>query len=453
MMKTPTAAAVATVIAGFTLGYGLPMLLENRSAAGPQAASLRESPRRAAMLARPWADGRLGADGRMTTFIDQASKLTPQEWPEFFRSLQNSPEWSRLAAQLWAENDPQGFWDYLRQRHDRSQLLQWGSGLLQTWAIADPDAAMEAVLAITDKKSGDRLRRDVVDTVLNHDLAKGLELAVKAGNFNRFSWGHRKWITENPEAAVRGVASLPMVTKYRDFLKIAIVAWVEADPQAALDWMKNENPRRNQPAVLNDSWMKEGFQAAAKVDAKGALTAALGLENPQERDQAIAGVISSGKVDAADLPALLAACTPLSRSQSIGDVVRGLPKGTPDELAAATEVLVQGPAGKSLLQATRAMAGDVAGKDLNRGWEWAAALPDIAMRRAAMESLAERTSGSQRDLLVAKISQVPLEELSNAVFKAALKSVPEDQREAWIAKLPADRTAWARKAVAATPPR
>lgn len=446
-MKIPTATAVASIFAGFALGYGLPLLLGNRSAAGAHETAMRESPRRAAMLARPWEKGSLGAGERMAAFLDHASGLTPAEWPEFFRAQQTSPEWWRLAAQLWAETDPQGFWDYLRGLRDRSQLLEWGRGLLQTWALANPDAAMEAVLTITDKETGDRLRRELVDTVLNHDLATGLELAAKAGDFNRFSWGQRPWITENPEAAVRGLASLPMVTKYRDFLKVAIVAWVEADPQAALAWIKDENPRRNEPASLGLAWIQEGFNAAAKADPQAALTTAIGLENPQDRDQAIAGVLTSGKLDAADLPALLAACTPMTRYQSIFKVIGTLPKRTPVEIAAATEILIHGPASSNLLEATAAMAIDVADHDMNRGWEWAVALPDVAMRRAAMEALAERESMTHTHELAGRIANAPLADLSNAVFKAALKSMSEDQREAWIAKLPDDRSEWARQAI------
>jgi hypothetical protein len=155
------------------------------------------------------------------------------------------------------------------------------------WADEDPDAAMEAAMTVTDKQPGDWMRREVVDTALGNDLAKGLELAAKAGDFNRFSRGARAWITAAPEAAARGVVALPAISKYRDFLQYAHQAWATQDPRAALDWLTLENPLLNEPPRLNEVSTIEGSKAAAKVDLPLALAS---IENLKNQGLAMGGV-------------------------------------------------------------------------------------------------------------------------------------------------------------------
>ncbi|MEO5711936.1 MAG: hypothetical protein ABIT37_00460 [Luteolibacter sp.] len=439
----PVTSITLTVAAGFIVGFNLPVFDMNPKKP-TTAEAPRTSSRHAAEAARAWQDSKIDAGKRMSAFVEKAAGLSPAEWPAFFKTQQNSPEWSRLSAQLWADNDPEGFWKYLREQKDPLLLDQWGSKLMVTWAAADPDAAMKAVLGVTDKTRGDSMRRDVVDAALAHDLAKGLGLAAVAGDFNSFGWGPEPWMNENPEAAVRGLAALPMISDYRDYLKYALEIWAQANPQAALEWMKNENPRRNEQPNMNDEWMSAGFKAAAKTDPKAALAAALALTLPRERDQALGGVLTSGTVSAADLPALLDACSITAKARFICDAVASLPMESPADLAAATEILKQAPACRETLRATESMARTWSSKDWSGGWNWAASLPDLAMRRKAFEAIAEGMNQNQSDTMIEVISQIPLPQLSNTMFQNVLAKIPANKREEWITKLPSDRAGWAR---------
>ena len=442
----PVHSIAASVAVGFAIGFGSAAFLKSDSTS-PAESVPRKSPRRTGGAERQWSDPGLSAGDRIAAFVDKASKLNSSEWPAFFLAQQNSPEWSRLAARLWADCDPHGFWNHLRDACDPLELQRWGSGLLKSWAAADPDAAMEAVMAITDKATGDTLRREVVDTAIAMDLSKGLELAAKAGDFNRFSWGPRNWIDQAPEAAARGLATLPRISKYRDFLKYAVTAWATADPQPALDWMKNENPRRNEGAIMNDDWMAAGFKAAAIARPEAALSTALAMPDPRERVRAIAGVLQSGALKPGEVPALLAACSPSTQSRIIAETIAALPLKTPADLAAATEVLIHGPGSRNSLRAVETIASAWAEQNWEGSWQWVDSLPDLPMRRKALEEIVSRTPHDRLDQLATRIAAAPIAELSNDLFKAAKYRMSVDELPMWIAKLPQDRADWARAAV------
>ncbi len=442
----PVHSIALSVLAGFAIGFGSAAFVKN-GATSPTDSVPRKSPRRTGGAERKWSDAGLSAGDRIAAFVDKASELSSSEWPGFYEAQQNSPEWSRLAARLWADCDPQGFWNHLRDAHDPLELQRWGSGLLKSWTAADPDAAMDAVMAITDKMTGDKYRLEVVDTAIALDLDKGLELAAKAGDFNRFSWGPRAWIDQAPEAAARGLATLPRISKYRDFLKFAVTAWATADPQAALDWMRNENPRGNEEANKNDDWMSAGFKAAAIARPEAALSTALAMPDPRERERAIAGILQSGTMKPGEVPALLAECPISTQSQIIAETIAALPLKTPADLAAATEILIQGPGSREALRAVETIASAWAEQDWDGSWQWACTLPDLPMRRKALEEIVRHTSHDRLDQLAVKIAAAPLAELSNELFNATKYRMSVAELPRWIAKLPQDRADWARAAV------
>ena len=453
-MKPPQAAIAFTVI-GFALGFGGPAALKHFSASGDAKEGDRSTARytssQGERASRPWLDPAVGQDRRLAAFVDRAASLTPEEWPGFFKTHAESPEWNRLAAQLWADQDASGFWKFLRQSGDQVALNRWAPDLLQAWTQQDPDAAMDAAVAITDKKTGDTLRRVVTETALNADLTKGLELTIRAGDFNHFSWGgNRPWIEQNPEAAVRGLAMLKTGDDYRNFLSDAVEAWVATDPKKALDWLVNESPNdRPQFGGGSFDWLSNGFNAAAKADPQAAMEAALAYQDPDERDRALSGVLESGAIAASDIPRLLAGCSPFIQSQSIQRILQSLPKNTAADFAAATQVLIQGPTGENSLEATKELANAYWKLDQNSdtAWDWADSLPDMAMRRAANEALASNLRSQQFEDLAKRASQLPISELSNQFFQNALTGKTQEEQEAWINQLPADRAAWARDAI------
>ncbi|MBK1882280.1 hypothetical protein JIN85_07635 [Luteolibacter pohnpeiensis] len=444
-------AAIAIGITGFALGLLLPSafkpIVGSQQSAQRDGKSTRMTSSRGERANRPWLDSSMTKDRQLAAFIDRAAHLRPHEWPSFFLAHAGSAEWSPLAAQLWADNDPAGFWNFLRESDDLVALHRWAPDLLTTWAKQDPDAAMGAVVAITDKETGDAFRRVVIDRALEENLEKGLELVRRAGDFNRFSWSSQPWIEKDPEAAARGLAKLEMKSEYGQFLTRATQAWAAVDPQKALDWMVHESPHdrlRFSIGVLD--WMTSGFQAAAKVDPQAAKQAALSFEDPDERDRALAGVISSGAIPASVIPELLAGCSPYAQSQAIRDVIAHLPQNTPDDLDAAVMVLSQGPKSEKTLDTMASLASRYAKVDPSGSWEWAASLPDPALRRAANESFADALQQSPK-VLADKAATLPATELSYKFFQNILGHIQEDQRRAWINQLPNDRADWAREAL------
>lgn len=432
--------------AGFMTGW-LATAVVPRKSGKDESALPHASSRRTADFPRTWLDPKVAKQDRMTRFIEQASSLSGEEWPAFFASLAATPEWSRLAARLWAEQDPSGFWSHLRGQHDLWQLEYLAPDLLKTWAIVDPDAAMTAALEVTEKSTGERLRRTIVDSVLDRDLVKGLELAGKAGEFNSFSWGPRGWINKDPEVATRGLLTLPEYSEYRDFLRYAVEAWTTKDPKAVLEWMKEGNPPRGLNGKLDTDTIAKAFETVAKTDVSLALENVTGLADSEARDKALAGILRSGKLSGPDMSLLLERCTLSTQAEVIDSAISALPKSNAAELAAATEVLVNAPAGRSLLNATGSLASHWSRVDWEGSWEWARSLPNTAMRRAAIESLVESTTHNRYDELATKLSGVPILDLSNNTFASIVSRLPEGDREEWISKLPADRAEWARSVV------
>ncbi len=427
-----TVLTILCAAAGFLLGFGFPKI--GKSHLEKEAISRRS----ARPPANPWGERDLSACARMRQFVSQTATVAPEDWPAFFLARMHDPEGTRLAERLWAERDPQGFWKFLKSRRDAGDLLQYGRNLLPIWAAADPDAAMAAANEITEKHASDFLRREVIDTVLAADLKKGLAFAAAAPDFNRFSWGPRDWISADPAAAAAGLAALPARSEYRDFLKIAVAAWAETDSAALLDWVKR------QPVPERDEWFGAAFTAAANADLPAALTAAKEIADPAARDAALAGVVSSGRMPEDQVPELLARLPIPNRQAATLAVLEQA--GTSAQIAAATRLLPDAPASKNSLESVGSLAGRISLRDPAQALVWTAALPDAAMRRAALARLAE--IGINPDALFAAIANAPRLDLSNDLFRNALRNLPADRRAAWIARLPPDLAAWAEAAAA-----
>lgn len=426
-MKARTVALLAA-LAGFAVGIVL------RSVPGP-GPELEPAPEAAksSLAPRKSASGKPEPGLTMLGLAEKAATLGRGEWPGFFRAQLGFPDRARLAARLWAESDPAGFWRWLRGERDEALIDRFASDLLRVWAGADPDAAMDAVLQITDKDLGDELRREVVDTVIERDLAKGLELAGRAGDFNSFSWGPRAWMKKDPAAAVKGLAGLPPVSDYRHFLKYALPIWAESDPTAVLEWMKSARP------LKYEDWLKDGFEAAAKSGPQAALAAARSLADAGHRATALGGIVSSGTLDAGELADVFGELPLSIRARSGPEMIQAQPYKTAADLAASAALLEQLPPGRDTLRAVDTLASRWSTLDARAGWQWAATLPDAAMRREAYVRL---SSEATQDSLP-PIADLPLSDLSDELFRKVLQRLPGERRDAWIRQLPADHAAWA----------
>jgi hypothetical protein len=416
--------------AGFLVGIGLPMFQNSPQAFSPPAAE-KHKPRNR--------DEASAASLRMLALVDHAAALRRDQWPAFFRSRLSSTESARLAAKLWAEADPAGFWSWLRRDFDPLVFEEFAPNLLGLWAKSDPDAAMDAVAAITDKRLGDRLRVAVIDTVLEQDVVKGAELAARAGDFNRFSWGgEREWMKKDPAAAVAALATLPAISKYRLHLKMAVPLWAQTDPAAALEWMVATPSHPGRPGVsFADEWVKEGFATVAKTDPRSALEAALGIDDAAKRNQALAGLIASGTLDQENLKQVVAGMPPTQSRGIASDLIRSRPAETIGDMKESAALLDLLPSERNNIQGTKGLARTWKQIDPASAWQWAGSLTDPARLRAAVVELAQTATPRQ-------VADLPFGALSDEFFREALSGRGAEQRDAWISSLPADRAAWAR---------
>lgn len=370
-----------------------------------------------------------------SAFTKRASTLTRTEWPAFFRSQLNSPENSRLAARLWAEADPESFWKWLRDERDPYLIDRFALDLLTVWATADPDRALDAALQITRQEIGDRLRQAVVETVLNQDLQKGLELAFRAGNFKSFLNQSRPWITSDPARATIGLASLPSSSEFRHYLHFAINAWFDQDPATAFEWLEsNEEP-------LPIEATNQSFTAAAKFNPLAALDAAQKLQDPKQRNAALSGVIAAATLDPATSATLISQLPISLRSSTARQMIESRPAQSLTDLNTNAAILQQLPSGSETIDAVKALAEQWGKTSPSTAWQWAATLPDPASRRSAYARLVWSLPPDQPP----SIHTIPLSDLSDELFRNIYSRTHNPEiRQTWINQLPPEHAAWAK---------
>ncbi len=371
--------SILAAVGGFGLGFfGLKLASSQEAEALVQAPAAAKS---SDAEARAWSAQKLAPGARMLGLAEKAATLSAAEWPAFFRAQLDSPESSRFAARLWAERDPAGFWKWLKEGRDSLLIDRFADDLVKTWAPAQPEEAMDALVKITDKKLGDRLRDMAIDAVIERDFDKAMAMAARAGDFNRFGWGEKEWMKKDPAAVVKGLGELPAISDFRRYLDYAVPIWAQSDPAAALEWMKSHRTQKD------DDWVQKGFQAAAKASPQAALAAAREIADPKQRGGALAGVLVGGRLEDADFQALLEEVPLNLQSRAGSDLVKLQQPKTTDELMECSEALLRLPAGGNNLNAIGTLAIMWWHTDREAGMRWANSLPDVAMRRTALKAL------------------------------------------------------------------
>lgn len=374
-MKAP-AISLLLLVGGFAAGY-----FATRPSEPAPAVEASTSPRKSNAEPRDWSPTKLAPATRMQGLAEKAASLNAADWPAFFLAQLDSPDASRLAARLWAESDPEGFWSWLKEGKDSLMLDRFGDDLMKTWAAKHPDEALAAACEVTDSELGGKLRRAVVDSTLDRDLQKGIELAARAGSIGGFSWGPREWMKKDPAAAVKGLATLPAISEFRHFLTYAVPVWVESDPSSALAWLKDQRPTKG------DRWTQDSFKAAAKADTAAALEIARSFPGSKHREEALAGVLSGWRRDVAEAKEVIAELPLGSRGSMAMNVFFSRPSSTVADLEQSTRLLEVFPASRDTLSVVESLAHSWRMADRAAGLKWANSLADPVARERALKVL------------------------------------------------------------------
>ena len=372
---------------------------------------------------------------RLEQLTGMAATLSRSEWPAFFAARLHSPQETRLAARLWAEADPDGFWAWLRESRDRDHLDRFSEDLLLLWSVQDPEAAMAAVMTVTDKALSDRLRMMLIDAVLDQDFELGMAFVARAGTFNGFSSSTTSWIMKDPGLAVSKLAGLPSHNAYRFYLDHALQDWARQDPAACLDWLSKT------PPLESKTWradpVSKGFKSVALSKPGEALDAARRIADPAHRSQALAGVIASGKFTPEEVLPLLEQVGLKEKYGLPGELGFGLE----EDFSNRARILDLLPSNMNSHIGYRRVAADWSEKDPAAAWEWAASIEDPVQCRNAFSAVIGNAGAPQLDA----IAELPFRALSDDLLRQAAARVPADRREAWLESMPADRAEWVRR--------
>ena len=373
---------------------------------------------------------------RLEQLTGMAATLSRSEWPAFFAARLHSPQETRLAARLWAEADPGGFWAWLRESRDRDHLDRFSEDLLLLWSVQDPEAAMAAVMTVTDKALSDRLRMMLIDAVLDQDFELGMAFVARAGTFNGFSSSTTSWIMKDPGLAVSKLAGLPSHNAYRFYLDHALQDWARQDPAACLDWLSKT------PPLESETWradpVSKGFKSVALSKPGEALDAARRIADPAHRSQALAGVIASGKFTPEEV-------LPLLEQVGLKDKF-GLPGelggfDLEEDFSNRARILDLLPSNMNSHIGYRRVAADWSEKDPAAAWEWAASIEDPVQCRIAFSAVIGNAEAPQLDA----VAELPFRALSDDFLRQAAAKVPADRQESWLESMPADRADWVRR--------
>lgn len=412
-------------IAGLTAGALFPR--PSSPVAAPPDAETKVSERTAASAKKGLS--------RLEQLTGMAAKLSRSEWPAFFAARLHSPQETRLAARLWAEADPGGFWAWLRECRDRDHLDRFSEDLLLLWSVQDPEAAMAAVMTVTDKALSDRLRMMLIDAVLDQDFELGMSFVARAGTFNGFSGSTTSWIMKDPGLAVSKLAGLPAHNAYRFYLDHALQQWARQDPAACLDWLSKT------PPLESKTWradpVSKGFKSVALSKPGEALDAARQIADPAHRSQALAGVIASGKFTPEDVLPLLEQVGLKEKFGLPGELGFGL-EGDFSNRARILDLL---PTNMNSHNGYRTVAAQWSEKDPAAAWEWAASIEDPVQCRIAIAAMIGNADAPHLDA----IAELPFRALSDDLLRQAAAKIPADRRESWLESMPADRAEWVRR--------
>ena len=197
---------------------------------------------------------RAGKDGdvlaRRLIFLEMIGKAGPAELRQMFLSGQSTRREKRSIAQRWAETDAPGLCAFLRGMSrtewelDAEQNDIVSGILFRTWALEDPDAALEAAGALGNRPQFRSAQWSIVATLFGKDPAKGFALAAKLPNTNNS--GQDRLVDtvwkNDPAAFLKSAGEAPLAAlknwRVNEAVDNAFADLAKKDSAAAAAWLK-----------------------------------------------------------------------------------------------------------------------------------------------------------------------------------------------------------------------
>lgn len=353
---------------------------------------------------RPWGDG-LEERLRSSDVATIAAELAARQPP-------NVAALSRVMG-IYAESDPEAAWELANQLSGQSRNVAL-SAVISGIARVDPHRA----LSLLDALDSDMLRSQLSSMVLGYlastDPNSALEIALSGDSVrNQVAMVFHAWVRTHPEAARK--AALQLDGEAAEAARMALVSYLsERDPEAAFEFV------RELPGEVNRSLTVSAISQWVMQDPQAALDAALAVEDPGLRSEALRAAISGyarsdypaaldyvlGLPDA-DLRTDLLTCLPADDKKHRGELLNAvfelMPPGemyrrtvssilgswARDDPKAAAEIATQLPPGQMLADVAGRIASAWAHhpEDRTAALEWAINLPPGTTQQRALHNL------------------------------------------------------------------
>ena len=180
-----------------------------------------------------------------------------------------------IVAEIWLETDPPAALSALASIEYR-ETGSWQNSLLRRWAYQDPDAALEWAIAQPGSGQRDPLRL-VAGVVAVHSPQEMFELAetLEPARRNVVAEGVlHAWALSDPAAALEALVAMAGTANLGERVGGSIVgAWAETDPRAAFEWVRDR-----EPSAMRTSMLSSTLSGLARSDPLRALSFADELE-------------------------------------------------------------------------------------------------------------------------------------------------------------------------------
>lgn len=390
-----------------------------------------------AAFSPPWL--RLSGTDRLISCLNSTGSISAAAWPGMFDSCQDDELLRPVLVREWARKDPGGFWNWIRVRKDPGLIIEAGGAIFESWAAADPVAALAGVARIGSAKLRTPLVGRIIDTVFDHNPAEGLKLLGTNSQLNSIPGSN--WIERDPMGALDLLWSLPASAWPRErMMPGALKAVAEKDPAAAISWIE-----ANKPQILPQQ-IQEALTTAAAGNPEAAVKAISMFPDSQDRDAILDSVTTGAlrKLPAEEVIKLIRHGVGEDELQRVMPAI--VSTASEKEPALAAGLWTEIPEAARTPYLASVVAGNFVKTDWSAAVSWVEALEEPAFRRQAWQRVSGWTPAGETASMAQRVASMSEGELSDdlllGIRKAMTKNLGEAATAEWIASLPPLHAQW-----------